>query len=412
MSDKINWEKIKEKPEKEVKVLGEYLLSQNQTLANQEDRIEEQSTIILELKKEVEQLNAELQTRNNKILELSSTTIPSLNQEIAQLKERSQMYEEVKTSMEDELTTFKEIVEELKQNDKLKEEILTEKNNKIQELMEGLEKFQNRVDELEKLIETLPKIDEVEEMKAELQGKSEEISNLIKKIEEIEARPPPEPLVSEEELEELRKRPTSEDVEQMMAEKDEKIGQLENDLALKENMVDDLTSQIQVLQEQAAKKEVSPTPSARPVQKSSYIPHTEPTMGKFSKVEPSLVKPSERVKFKEPEPTPAHAPQKFGVFGSSSENAPAPKGALNPLVAELMNGVKESILGGIFANELAKILENARDEIAGIIGFKIVLNEIGNIARKLKKAPPNAQIDDESVEIFLQKIDEWSERLK
>ena len=409
MSDKINWEKIEEKPEKDYKVPGTYLLSERQTIANQEDRIEQQNAIILEIKKEVENLNFELQTRNNKILELSSQTIPALNQEIAQLKETNQMYEDLKTTMEEEISGFNDIVEELKQNDKLKEEILTEKSNKIEELMNGLEKFQKRVDELEKLIETLPTIDEVENMKGEIKGKGEEITNLLKRIDELEQQPPPEPLVSEDELEELRKRPTPEVVEKSIVEKDKKIGELESELSLKEKMIDDLSSQIQDLQEKVSAKTVIPT--SKPEEKAPYKPHTEKIVGGFSKIEPSLIKPSERAKFKDTEPV--SPSNKFGVFGSSSESSkPAPKGALNPQVAQLMNNVKESILKGVFANELAKLLEDTRDQIAGIIGFKIVLNEIGNIARKLKKAPPNAQIDDQSVEIFLQKIEEWSERLK
>ncbi|NHI93340.1 MAG: DUF2730 family protein [Candidatus Lokiarchaeota archaeon] len=416
MSDNINWEKIEEKPDKEFKISGEYLLSTKQTIANQEERIEEQSGIILDLKKEMEVLQIELQTKNNKILELSSQTIPSLNEEIALQKEQVKAYEEFKSTLEGEITNFKDIVDNLKQNDALKEEIITEKNNKIEELMEGLEKFQKRVDELEKVIETLPKIDEVEELKAEIKGKGEEISNLIKKIEELESRPPLEPLVSEEELENLRKRPTAEEIEKIMGEKEEKISKLENELRLKEAVIDDLTLQMQDLHGKLAQK-------PQVIEKSVYVeqaasdlntkpktifkPQTEEIKDRFSKVEPSLIKSSERPVFKETEPS----PQTLNAFKTPEPKPVIPKGSLNPQVAQLMQTIKESILNGIFANELATLLEDARDEIASIIGFKVVLNEIGNIARKLKKAPPNAQIDDESVEIFIQKIEEWSQRL-
>lgn len=400
MGDGINWEKVLEKPDKEYKAQGSYLLQQRKTIKEQEEKIEELNTTILNLKNEIEAMKGDLETRNNKIKEMATQTIPNLNKQITELKTVA----DEKAEIEREVAEIRDLVEDFKENEKLKDEILEEKNTKIEELMGGIKKHQDRVDELEKLIETLPTIDEMEglnehskKLESEITELRAESEKLKKQIEET----PKGPDISPEELEELQKRPPKKEMEALLADIDKYKGEIEEAGKVNEALKDkiaDMHSEIEDLKSKATKP--APVEEA-PRRPSTYTSAGVSGFGGFKKSGPSKIHPSRRKKV-----------EVEGLSGPKPSSLQTPKGVLNPKVASLLETVREAINQGIVANQLARLLEDTRDEIAGIIGFKIVLNEIGNIARKLKKAPPDAQIADESQQIFLSKLDEWANRLR
>ncbi len=417
MSEDINWEKIHEKPEREHKASGIFLLQQKKTIEDQELKIEELNKTIFNLNNEIEQQKVDLGSRNNKIKEMATQTIPNLNEQIINLKK---MVDE-KVQLEKEFAEILELVEDFKENAKLKDEILGEKNSKIDELMGGIKKHQDRVQELEKLIETLPTIDEMEGLNEFTKNQEKEISSLRDEIaksneeitrlkQEIAARPP-EPEITPEELEELRKRPSKEEKDKLLKEIDNFKKELEDNEKVNEALKDkiaDMHEEITKLKEEGSKPApIQPTVKPQIVETplrspSSYVSQNLGFGGiktsSPSKIHPSRLKNQETID--------------KDIIGAPSSGVTTSKSALNPKVEALIDNVKKAITGGIVAHGLAQLLEDTRDEIASIIGFKIVLNEIGNIARKLKKAPADAQIDEESQKIFLSKIDEWADRMR
>jgi len=402
MGDEINWDKIKEKPEKEFKAQGLFLLQQKMAIEDQEEKIEELNTIILNHKNEIEKQKGDLETRNNKIKEMATQTIPSLNEQLAKLK----IDADEKVKIESEVAEIRDLVEDFQENAKLKDEILEEKNSKIEELMGGLKKHQDRIEELEKMIETLPTIDEMEGLNEHTKTQEKEIAALREETEKLKkeiADKPSGPDISPEELEGLRKRPSVEEMEDLLGELDNYRLELDEKSKVNEALEDkiaEMHAEITKLQGEASKPAPVEAVSRKP---STYASQNIGGFGGFKKTGPSKVHPS---RMKQP------VAEDEGRTGPKPAGLKTPKGVLNPQVAALLENVREAIVGGIVANGLAKVLEDTRDEIASIIGFKIVLNEIGNIARKLKKAPPDAQIAEESQQVFLSKLDEWSNRLR
>lgn len=394
MSFDVEWDKIIDKPEKDHKILGQTLLNMREKITMQEKMLAELNYTLNTSNQEKQGLTDEIAVRNQKILELVSQQIPELN---AQVEAAKGQLAGLSTEIEGYIAKNSRLMQE---NDELKiqlkttESLVQERDTRLKEFKDGLVKYESRIKMLEKEINDLKD-------KTKDQASSEEMRSSIQEEFEKELKALQEKVLSDEELEEiekLKKMASPEAVEEMLMERDDEIDRLSALLKEKETQIAQLSSGAPA----AARVK------ARPGKKPEPPPATVKPKAKPVKEAPSKFE-------RQPAPAPAPAAAKFSVFTdgpSGAVDAPQKEGTLNPKVAQIFENLTMAIKSGIKARELSRILEDSRDEIANVQGFSTTLNEIGKVARKLKGAPPNAQIDTESVNVFIEKLDEWKERMK
>ena len=386
----IDWEKIAQKPEKEYKDPGEFLLGQRATLEAKDQEVSEQSLTIKHLTEQLETSKNEAETRGNKVKEMiekygeMNVQFEELNAKNEEMSQKLGQLEEEKQKLEDQLNT-------LKANNELQDDLSKEKDEELIRFSDENAELKQKISELEEQISSLPKQDEFEEFK--------------KKYEDY-----PSP----EELEELKRRPDPDQVDNLLINKDEEIEKLSEELQKLKEIHENLTQNFENLMTEnenlkseldkgkvSAKIPVSKPISKVPVTTTTTPPHIAP-------------KTIHDIKPPAPQPTPKTSGVKFSFadestakFAYSSETVGGTKKDLPEAVVNIFENIKMAIQGGIRAGELCKLLEDSRDEIANKIGFSSALKAMGDVARKLRKAPQQAKIDDASVQVFIQKIDEW-----
>ncbi|MHA1315100.1 MAG: hypothetical protein ACTSSI_11275 [Candidatus Helarchaeota archaeon] len=468
MSYEIPWDKIEEKPEKQHKVIGQLLLDLREKLTMQENMIANVNEALKNINDEKKKLVEEVTARNGKILELVSKKIPAMNKEIEDLKSQIQLYAVEREKFEAKTQGLKKEIDDLSTRIETAENELKEKDQKIAEQKQIMDKYENRIKMLEAELEEAQKSGDGGEEK-----QMEEMRFSIQEEFEKELKTLRENVLSAEELEEiekLRKLPSAEEIEEMLMERDDEIERLSKLLEEKEKQVNGLNQTIDTLEKalkdlssgapSPAKSEVM-TPSAGPVRhgrrvskkvaKEVPVPESTPAnihpgsktvavkpvekaprrsvyvprefTSKFEHAAPvrhvHQAPPPKQVSEEPPEHEHSVAPPtqqepSFTVFSESSTTPSRSKkaGKLSPQILQIFDNLVKAVQAGIKARELGRILADSRDEIANIYGFSSTLNEIGRVARNLNKAPVNAGIDGETQKVFLQKIEEWKNRLK
>ncbi|MHA1377968.1 MAG: hypothetical protein ACTSRG_06265 [Candidatus Helarchaeota archaeon] len=400
MSD-IEWEKIEQKPEKDYKVPGEYLLEQRALVESKNQDLAEKSLTIKHLNEELKNSKAEAETRGNKVKEMIekfgelNVKFEELNQKLETITKENEELKKELEEIKSEKQTLEDQVNTLKANNELQEDLIKEKDEDIKTLNEEKEQLLQKISELDEKINSMPQSDEFEELKKKL-----------------DSYPTPE------ELEELKKRPDPDQVDNLLIGKDEEIEKLKSD-------IDSLTQEIEKLKADNISLETANADLVKKLEKakegvkeSTSIPEIKTQVKtQISALETKTAPPTTihdikppTVETKSPKFTIAenNTTAKFSLTHDAATETPFTKKRKLPEgVINIFNNIKMAIEGGIRAGELHKLLEESRDAIANMIGFSSALKAMGDVARKLKKAPAHAQIDEESVKVFLQKIDEW-----
>jgi len=416
----IEWEKIEQKPEKEYKVPGEYLLEQRSSIESKDQQIAEQTLTIKHLKEQLEASKAEAESRGNKVKEMiekfgeMNVKFEDLSSKTEELTQENEALKKLIEEMKAEKQTIEDQLNTLKANNELQEDLVKEKDEDLIKLKEENEQLKQKVTELEEKVNSLPKKDEIEELEKKLESYPS-----LEEIEELKKRPDPDQvdnlLISkDEEIDNLSR--TIEKLKTDLAPLAEENENLKKDCTVLENANANLINEINSLKSELeklkgiAKQPVQkpiPTPTPKIKKTPSYTP---PKTINDIKPPVSYTSPKHTVDIKGPKFSMTEEPQKAKFsysHNASSEGAVIKKRKLPEQVVNIFENIKMAIQGGIRAGELHKLLEESRDEIANIMGFSSALKAMGDVARKLKKAPPQAQIDDESVKVFLSKIEEW-----
>ncbi|MFX1295913.1 MAG: hypothetical protein ACFFD2_13815 [Promethearchaeota archaeon] len=87
------------------------------------------------------------------------------------------------------------------------------------------------------------------------------------------------------------------------------------------------------------------------------------------------------------------------------------KEKIPPIVTEVLGSLTERAQSGADAHELANSLKNARDIISKSWRSHPVLYELGTFARKLRKIPKGQSPSSDLLNILIQKIKEWTEKM-
>jgi hypothetical protein len=180
---------------------------------------------------------------------------------------------------------------------------------------------------------------------------------------------------------------------------------LQNDLIEIKNSIKNLQNAITNI-----KIEV-PAPAASPsIPLSSTPPAVSP---------PPITTPTKAVPVTTPPPvtTPTRsipAPEESAGVISPSATSPAPisptEGPISDVI-KLIEEIKVKAKSGITATQLANEMEQTRDTIVKIFRWHPALYELATFARRLKKYPEGAGLDKEILELLLEKVDEWKNRV-
>jgi chromosome segregation ATPase len=184
---KTEFEKNKEQ---DILTLNEEISNKDFLITNLENKVKQLEIDIENIKNDTGNTNSENTDLNNKI-ETLQTEIKNLNSNLANeklnfeeelkikethLNQKTEEYEKRIQILTDELNRFKTIDEVNKENEKEENEILLEKQNKIAELNELISQKNNQIeDHIKELKLTCTKADKLEQ---ELQTKSEQLSKL------------------------------------------------------------------------------------------------------------------------------------------------------------------------------------------------------------------------------------------
>ncbi|HUY01331.1 MAG TPA: hypothetical protein VMV49_17350 [Candidatus Deferrimicrobium sp.] len=94
---------------------------------------------------------------------------------------------------------------------------------------------------------------------------------------------------------------------------------------------------------------------------------------------------------------------------SPSPSAPV-EGPISDVI-NLLDEIKTKAKSGITAVQLANEMEQTRDTIVKIFRWHPALYELATFARRLKKYPEAAGLDTEILELLLEKVEEWKNRV-
>lgn len=378
----IEWEKITQKPDKKYPVVGEFLLEQKKLIELQEQQITKHLATMDQFNAELKSAKDELEARTNKIKEMVEK-IGEMNEKFEEINKKVEETKNESQELKNQIEKLTEEISSLKENNSLQEDLVKQKDEEIQNLSEQNEQQKNKITELETKLESFPNEDEINEMR-----------------DKIQCFPSPE------ELDELKKRPPPDEIDQLLFNKDEEIEKINEE-------VKDLKAEIEELKEKV--EAPATVEAAVPVASAKPIPAPTPkksTAKAAAQATPMVDLQSPKFSITDDSKFVKQKSATFSLAGSdSSEEVTAKKRELPEEVINILNNISMAIQGGIKAGELCRLLEESRDTIANIFGFSQALKQMGDVAKKLKRAPENAQIDDASVKIFLQKIEEWKNTL-
>jgi hypothetical protein len=132
---------------------------------------------------------------------------------------------------------------------------------------------------------------------------------------------------------------------------------------------------------------------------------------------PTTISPNLESKSKtSPSPTPLTSSTST-VTTTTSKATPSAASSLPPgtgglaQVIQLLDSIKEKARSNLTSNQLANEMEQTRDTIVKIFRWHPALYELATFARRLKKAPQGANVDAETQQLLLEKIDEWKNRV-
>ena len=118
-----------------------------------------------------------------------------------------------------------------------------------------------------------------------------------------------------------------------------------------------------------------------------------------------------------PKPTPKSTPKPTPKSTTSTTakpvSTPPPSSSQGPVsdVFKLLDSIKEKAESNITATQLASEMEQVRDTIVKIFRWHPALYELATFARRLKKFPEGAALDNETKALLLEKIEEWKNRV-